>query len=53
MNQVYGSNAHNKPFKAPASWLGPPLRRLFCTLIAQNNQLRYGLLMGRYTYLEI
>jgi|MDTE01.2.fsa_nt_gb hypothetical protein len=41
---------HNKTFKAPASWLGPPLRRFICALIAQINQLRYGPLMGRYIF---
>lgn len=40
--------APNKQIKFAAARLGPPLRRLFCALIAQNNQLRYGPLFGRY-----
>lgn len=29
----------------------PPLRRLFCACIAQNNQLRFGGLTGRYVFM--
>ena len=41
---------HNNPFKAPASWPGPPLHRSFCALIAKNHQHSSGLLTGRYAY---
>ncbi len=40
---------HNKPLKAQQlSLLGPPLRRSFCALIAQNNQPSSGPLAERY-----
>ena len=40
---------HNNPVNAQQlKLLGPPLRRPFCALIAQNNQLRSGPLPGRY-----
>ena len=40
----------NKPVNAQQlKLLGPPLRWLFCALIAQNNQLRSGPLPERCT----
>ncbi len=41
----------NKQIKSQLSLLGPPLRRLFCAFIAQNSQLRYGPLFGRYVHI--
>ena len=33
---------HNKAIYLASKLAGPPLRRLFCVLITQNNQLRSG-----------
>ncbi len=58
MSNINRSNkTANKPInEPPASWLGPPLRCLFCAFslrLHKTNQLRSGPLLERYALIEL